>query len=101
MNRPMHKPDGDESAITLDRQHVVAFLGSMNAMPMAYAHALKKLGYSCLYFVDVPRRVPLCRPENFFPDISYPYPHWIQEIILPSQYASRIPIPRKFTGDRT
>lgn len=60
-------------------------MGSMNAMPMMYAHELKKLGYEVIYFVDNLKKDTLSRPENHFPGINYPYPTWIIEWILPSQ----------------
>lgn len=63
----------------------VIFLGTMNAMPMMYAMELKKQGIDVLYFVDVSVDDKLSRPENHFPDISYPYPNWIIEMILRTQ----------------
>jgi glycosyltransferase involved in cell wall biosynthesis len=69
----------------LDRDEVIVFMGSMNAMPMMYALELRKLGFEVLYFVDVSRRDALSRPESHFPEISYPYPPWIIEVVLPSQ----------------
>ena len=75
----------DENRITLEKEGVIVFLGSMNAMPMMYAWELKKLGYNVLYFVDVAKVNTLSRPENHFPDIKYPYPDWVIESIIPSQ----------------
>lgn len=63
----------------------IVFLGSMNAMPMMYALELKKKGYEVIYFVDAPISDKLCRPENHFSDIEYPYPDWIVEINLKTQ----------------
>lgn len=71
--------------IKLNKDEVIVFMGSMNAMPMMYALELKKLGYEVIYFVDVPKKDTLSRPECHFPDIDYPYPSWIVEFILPSQ----------------
>lgn len=71
--------------IRLDKDKLIAFMGSMNGMPMMYALELKKLGYDVIYFVDVTKKDTLSRPENRFPDISYPYPAWIIEMTLPSQ----------------
>ena len=71
--------------IKLDAGSVVVFLGTMNAMPMMYALELKKRGCEVIYFVDVSRVNTLSRPENHFPSITYPYPHWIIECILPSE----------------
>jgi glycosyltransferase involved in cell wall biosynthesis len=67
------------------KDDAIVFMGTMNAMPMMYALELKKLGYEVIYFVDVPKRDTLSRPENHFPDIAYPYPSWIVERVLPSQ----------------
>ena len=71
--------------IKLDKDKVIVFMGSMNAMPMMYALELKKLGYEVIYFVDVSRKDTLSRPENHFPVINYPYPSWVVEFVLPSQ----------------
>ena len=72
-------------SIKLSKDEVIVFMGTMNAMPMMYALELKKLGYEVIYFVDVKKSDILSRPENHFPDINYPYPSWIVELILPSQ----------------
>lgn len=79
--------------IRLDKGKVIVFMGSMNAMPMMYALDLKALGYEVLYFVDAPRENTLCRPEYHYSEISYPYPDWIIEVVLPSQILLPI-IPR-------
>ena len=71
--------------IQLSKDKVIVFMGSMNAMPMMYALELKRLGYEVIYFVDAPRKDSLSRPECHFPEISYPYPNWIVELVLPSQ----------------
>jgi hypothetical protein len=63
--------------IDLDAPGVIIFFGTMNAMPMMYAHELRNLGQDVIYFVDVPEKNTLCRPENHFPSISYPYPDWV------------------------
>ncbi|WP_303290699.1 hypothetical protein [Marinobacter sp. SS5-14b] len=63
----------------------ILFLGSMNAMPMMYALELRERGYDVVYFVDAPKSDELHRPENHFPQISYPYPEWIVEFPLKSQ----------------
>lgn len=64
---------------------VVLFVGTMNAMPMMYAAELRKMGFNVVYIVDRPKKDTLCRPENHFPDIKYPYPDWVIEFVLPSQ----------------
>lgn len=64
---------------------VILFLGTMNAMPMMYAAEFRKMGFNVIYIVDRPREDALCRPENHFPDIKYPYPDWVVEFVLPSQ----------------
>ena len=71
--------------IKLSKDKVIVFMGSMNAMPMMYALELKNLGYEVIYFVDVPKKNTLSRPENHFPSINYPYPLWIVEFTLLSQ----------------
>ncbi|PMM56249.1 glycosyltransferase [Vibrio lentus] len=63
----------------------IVFLGGMNAMPMMYALELKKEGFDVLYFVDATQDNELCRPENHFKDICYPYPDWIIELDVRSQ----------------
>ena len=82
--------------INIDKKKTILFMGSMNAMPMAYAYQLKKLGYKVLYFVDASKKNALCRPEMHYPDISYPYPHWIIEFRLPSQLLLSV-FPRLFS----
>lgn len=71
--------------IPLSRDKCIVFMGGMNAMPMMYALELRHAGYDVLYLVDVPRRDTLSRPENHFPEISYPYPEWVIERVMPSQ----------------
>jgi len=64
----------------------IVFLGTMNAMPMMYAWELKSKGYEVIYFVDVSTSDTLSRPENHFSNIEYPYPNWIVEITLKTQF---------------
>lgn len=71
--------------IDLAKPGAVLFLGTMNAMPMMYALALKEMGQQVLYLVDVPATDKLSRPEHQYQQISYPYPEWIVELVLPSQ----------------
>lgn len=66
-------------------KETIVFMGSMNAMPMMYALELRARGYKVIYFVDAPKKDTLSRPENHFPQISYPYPEWIVEMTLPTQ----------------
>jgi glycosyltransferase involved in cell wall biosynthesis len=75
----------DDEKISLHKGDSVVFLGSMNAMPMMYAMELKNYGCEVLYFVDSPMENRLSRPENHFPNISYPYPSWIVERVILSQ----------------
>ena len=82
--------------IELSRDKSIVFMGTMNAMPMMYAMELRKLGYEVIYFVDVSKKEQLSRPENHFPEISYPYPSWIVETILPSQLLLTL-FPRLFS----
>lgn len=70
--------------IDLQQPGIVLFLGSMNAMPMMYARELKALEQDVVYLVDVPQSDRLSRPEHQYADISYPYPDWIIEWVLPS-----------------
>lgn len=59
----------------------IGFIGSMNAMPMAYALKFKRDGYDVRYVVEAPAHDHLMRPEyHFTRDITYPYPDWIVEI---------------------
>jgi len=76
--------------IDLNAEGVVIFFGTMNAMPMMYARELRKLGQDVIYFVDVPEKNTLCRPENHFQDIAYPYPEWIVEFILPTPLTANL-----------
>lgn len=71
--------------LKLNKNDLIVFVGSMNAMPMMYAHILKSNGYNVVYFVDRNKHDTLCRPENHFPEISYPYPDWIIENIIYTQ----------------
>lgn len=81
----IRKIEAMSEKIKLNKDEVIVFMGSMNAMPMMYALELKKLGYEVIYFVDIKKSDILSRPENHFPDIDYPYPSWIIELVLPSQ----------------
>ena len=87
-----------QKKIEIDKTHLIVFLGTMNAMPMMYAWELKKLGYRVLYFVDRPQSDTLSRPENHFPEISYPYPDWIIEFPLRTQIA--LPYFQKFYANK-
>lgn len=59
----------------------IGFIGSMNAMPMAYALKFKRDGYDVRYVVEAPADDHLMRPEfHFSADVSYPYPDWIIEV---------------------
>ena len=87
-----------DKKIELDKNRLIVFLGTMNAMPMMYAWELKKLGYKVLYFVDRPQSDTLSRPENHFPEISYPYPDWIIEFPLRTQMA--LPYLQKFYANK-
>lgn len=71
--------------IVLNKEKVVVFMGTMNAMPMMYASELRKLGYDVIYFVDAPKKDITARPENHYPDVNYPYPPWVVEFVIPSQ----------------
>lgn len=71
--------------LDLAQSGAILFLGTMNAMPMMYALELKKLGQEVIYVVDSPQSDQLSRPEHHYQDISYPYPDWIVEMVLPSQ----------------
>lgn len=82
--------------IELSHDKAIVFMGTMNSMPMMYAIELKKKGYEVIYFVDVSQKDKLSRPENHFPEISYPYPSWIIETVLPSQIVLAI-FPKLFS----
>ncbi len=72
--------------IDLNEDGIILFLGTMNAMPMHYAMELRKLNQEVVYFVDEKKENTLHRPECHFKNsISYPYPEWIVEFIVPSQ----------------
>lgn len=76
----------------------ISFVGTMNALPMAYALKFKKMGWDVTYFVDVPRKDTLSRPEYKFPTIGYPYPDWIIERPVRSLMLATI-MPQLFLGD--
>jgi glycosyltransferase involved in cell wall biosynthesis len=83
--------------IGLKKDKAIVFMGTMNAMPMMYALELKNRGYEVIYFVDVPKQNSLSRPENHFPEITYPYPPWVVEFVIPSY--SLLPLfPRLFAN---
>lgn len=70
---------------SLDKKNIkIGFLGTMNSMPMYYAIEFINRGYEVRYLVDVSKNDTLSRPENHFPDISYPYPSWIYELFSES-----------------
>ena len=72
--------------IDLNKNKIIIFLGTMNAMPMHYAMELRKLNQEVVYFVDEKKENTLHRPECHFKNsISYPYPDWIIEFIIPSK----------------
>ena len=72
--------------IDLNEDGIIIFLGTMNAMPMHYAMELRKLNQEVVYFVDEKKENTLHRPECHFKNsISYPYPDWIIEFIIPSK----------------
>ena len=53
----------------------IFFIGTTNAMPMAYAIELKKFNYDVKYIVDVASDNMLSRPEFHYDSIKYPYPN--------------------------
>jgi len=72
--------------IDLNEDGIIIFFGTMNAMPMHYAMELRKLNQEVVYFVDEKKENTLHRPECHFKNsISYPYPDWIVELIIPSK----------------
>jgi glycosyltransferase involved in cell wall biosynthesis len=63
------------------RKPRIGFIGSMNAMPMAYALKFRRDGHDVRYVVETERQNHLMRPEHQYPsEISYPYPSWVVEI---------------------
>jgi glycosyltransferase involved in cell wall biosynthesis len=58
----------------------IGFIGSMNAMPMAYALKFRRDGFDVRYAVEAPRDNVLMRPEHqYASEVSWPYPDWIVE----------------------
>ena len=58
----------------------IGFLGSMNAMPMAYALKFRRDGFDVRYGVEALPTDVLMRPEHHYAgDIPHPYPDWIIE----------------------
>ncbi len=74
----------------MTRVCTAAFVGTMNAMPMAYALELRALGWDVRYVVDVPAEDTLSRPECKFASIKYPYPSWIVERPVRSQLLAAV-----------
>ncbi|TVU61488.1 glycosyltransferase [Vibrio atlanticus] len=64
----------------------ILFVGTPNAYPMGYALELKDMGYNVTYLVDVPKDDTLSRPEHQYSEISYPYPKWIIEKLIPKPH---------------
>jgi len=60
----------------------IAFVGTVNAMPMMYAKKFKAAGYDTIYVVDVSADNKLSRPEAHFPDVQYPYEKWVKELLI-------------------
>ncbi len=59
----------------------IGFVGSMNAMPMAYALKFRRDGYDVRYVVEAAADNHLMRPEHqYAQEVSYPYPPWVVEI---------------------
>jgi glycosyltransferase involved in cell wall biosynthesis len=58
----------------------IGFIGSMNAMPMAYALKFRRDGFDVRYAVEARPDVVLMRPEHQYArEVPYPYPEWIVE----------------------
>jgi len=63
-----------------DRLPRIGFIGSMNAMPMAYALKFKRDGHDVRYVVEASPDNYLMRPEHMYAGaVSHPYPPWIVE----------------------
>jgi glycosyltransferase involved in cell wall biosynthesis len=59
----------------------IGFVGSMNAMPMAYALKFRRDGHDVRYVVEAECENHLMRPEHHYAsEIPYPYPPWVLEI---------------------
>jgi hypothetical protein len=63
----------------------IGFVGSMNAMPMAYALKFRRDGYDVRYVVEAAPSDVLMRPEHQYSDeVGYPYDDWVVEINRPN-----------------
>ena len=74
----------------------LGFFGNMNCLPFGYASELKKRGHDVRFFVDTPQTDILMRPENYYDEISYPYPDWIHEFEYPRNNLLCFSFPRIF-----
>lgn len=61
----------------------IGFIGNTNNYPFMLARAFKKMGHDVQVIVTSQNK--LHRPEHRYPDILYPYPEWIHEIIFSSE----------------
>lgn len=67
----------------------IGFIGSMNAMPMAYALKFRRDAHDVRYAVEAPADDVLMRPEHQYgSEVSWPYPDWIIERTHPYTLAS-------------
>lgn len=57
------------------------------------ARALRRMGHEVLFIVN--DRDRLHRPEFRYPDITYPYPEWIEEIIMYPDVIYALPTPSR------
>lgn len=87
----------DCQRINLDEPGAIVFFGTVNSFPMMYARELRRMNQQVVYFVEVPRRKTLHRPEAHYPEITYPYPKWIVEFFLPTQLLANT-FPRLVAG---
>jgi glycosyltransferase involved in cell wall biosynthesis len=70
-----------DQQVSMLNQPKIGFVGSMNAMPMAYALKFKRDGYDVKYIVEASKENHLMRPEfHYAEEVNYPYPDWIVEI---------------------
>lgn len=77
-----------------DRLPRIGFVGSMNAMPMAYALKFRRDGHDVRYVVEAEPGDHLMRPEHQYAnEITYPYPPWIVEIPWVSDLAHHASLP--------
>ncbi len=73
--------DGRDLPMTTAHAPRIGFVGSMNAMPMAYALKFRRDGYDVRYVVEAAADNHLMRPEHqYAQEVSYPYPPWVVEI---------------------